>query len=132
MDPWKAFAEFLTGVVDSDVHAPTVHLAGTFESTDELRDLAQRSGRIVADLVGAAQNAGALRQDITAADLPMIFEQLTAVKVEDATRTAELRRRYLALHLDAMRRGDHLSRLDPPGPTEKEIRERWSSAPRRT
>jgi AcrR family transcriptional regulator len=35
-DGWEAFAAFLTGVVEADVHSLTVHLAGTFTPTAEM------------------------------------------------------------------------------------------------
>ena len=80
-------------------------------------------------MVRRAQESGQLRSDVSAADLPMIFEQLSAVRVEDPARTAVLRRRYLALHLDALRldrprrTGDGLPQ---PPPTSAELGERWS------
>jgi AcrR family transcriptional regulator len=123
-DAWEALATFLRGVVDADVHALTTRLAGTFRSTDELRRLAARSSRLVDAVVRRAHEAGRLRPDVTAADLPMLLEQLTAVRVDSPVRTADLRRRYLALHLDALRSGTP-SPLDVPPPTDSELRERW-------
>src|ERR1044071_9545307 len=35
-DGWTAFASFLRGVVDADVHSLTVHLAGTFTPTEQM------------------------------------------------------------------------------------------------
>ena len=126
-DAWGAFVRFVTGVVDSDVHALTVRLGGTFTSTEELRTLAGHSATLVERLVRRAHRAGVLRTDVGAADLPMLFEQLSAVRVQDAERTTELRRRYLALHLHALHTGDGTpGRLPGPGPTAAELSERWS------
>ena len=44
-----------------------------------------------------------LRADIGVADLSLLFEQLQAVEVGDGERSRELRRRHLALLLDALR-----------------------------
>jgi hypothetical protein len=44
-----------------------------------------------------------LREDVVAADLGLLVEQLAAVRVDDATRTDELRSRYLSVLLDALR-----------------------------
>src|SRR5690348_16497722 len=46
---WDAFAMFLRGVVEADVHSLTVHLAGTFTPTAEM----------TADAVRADELAGA-------------------------------------------------------------------------
>ncbi|WP_076261032.1 TetR/AcrR family transcriptional regulator [Intrasporangium flavum] len=124
-DAWTSFEGFVRGVVESDVHALTVRLAGTFRSTPELRTLATRVGELVAALVARAQQAGALRSDVTDTDLPMVFEQLTAVRVDDPARTAQLRRRYLALHLDALRAHGGSATLPDGPPTASELRERW-------
>ncbi|CAN7329581.1 TetR family transcriptional regulator [Terrabacter sp. LjRoot27] len=124
-DAWSSFETFLRRVVEADVHALTVRLAGTFRSTGELRDLAARSGGLVDALVRRAQAAGRLRPDVEAADVPMLLEQLTAVRVEDPERTAALRRRYLGLHLDALR-APGPSVLDATAPTGAELGERWA------
>jgi AcrR family transcriptional regulator len=123
-DPWEAFERFLTGVVESDVHSLSVHLAGTFRSTPQLRRLAAQSTVVVEQLVARAQQTGKLRRDVSAADLPMIFEQLSAVRVEDQDRTTALRRRYLALHLESLRADG--SGLPESPPTSEELGQRWS------
>lgn len=124
-DAWASFASFLQRVVEADVHALTVRLGGTFRSTDELRDLATRGGSLVDALVRRAQATGGLRHDVEAADVPMLLEQLTAVRVDDAERTAALRRRYLGLHLDALRTPVP-SALAVAAPSGSELGERWA------
>jgi len=124
-DAWSAFEAFLGHVVDADVHALTVRLAGTFRSTVELRELAVRGGDLVDELVRRAQATGRLRRDVEAADVPMLLEQLTAVRVDDPERTVALRRRYLVLQLDALRTPQP-STLDATAPTGTELGERWA------
>jgi AcrR family transcriptional regulator len=124
-DPWSSLERFLREVLDADVHALTVRLAGTFRSTDALRDLAGRAGSLVEQLVLRARAAGRLRPDVEPSDVPMILEQLTAVRVDDPERTAALRLRYLGLHLDALRTPDP-SALDAGAPTGSELGERWA------
>ncbi|KRB45166.1 TetR family transcriptional regulator [Terrabacter sp. Root181] len=124
-DPWSSFEIFLRRVVDADVHALTVRLAGTFRSTDDLRDLAVRGGTLVDALVRQARTAGRLRPDVEPSDVPMILEQLTAVRVDDPERTGALRRRYLGLHLDALRTAAPTG-LDASAPTGSELGERWA------
>ena len=85
------------------MHALTVRLAGTFTPTEELHRLAAHSSEVVTAVFERARTAGAIRADLAANDLPMIFEQLTAIQLPDPVRTRELRDRYLVLQLDALR-----------------------------
>jgi AcrR family transcriptional regulator len=124
-DPWKALGRFLRDIVDSDVHSLTVQLAGTFTPTEELGDLAGRAHSLMAKVLERAQAARVVRTGIEVNDLPMLFEQLAAVRVADPQRTADLRRRYLTLHLEALdARGDEGS-LPGSSPTDEELGERW-------
>jgi hypothetical protein len=61
-------------------------------------------------------------------DLALIFEQLAAVRMEEEGRTRELRRRYLALALDALRATQPGSELPGPPPEWEEIGRRWREA----
>jgi AcrR family transcriptional regulator len=122
--PAAAFAEFMRRVVDANSHALTLRLAGTFESTDELRREAARAQELTVQLVERAQTAGALRADVTPEDLSCLFEQLAAIRVGDDERTGELRHRYLALQLDALH-GSHTSELPGRAPSWQEISQRW-------
>jgi AcrR family transcriptional regulator len=119
-----AFAEFMRRVVDANSHALTLRLAGTFESTDELRREAMRAQELTAQLVERAHTAGALRTDVTPEDLSCLFEQLAAIRVGDDERTGELRHRYLALQLDALH-GSQTSELPGRAPSWQEISQRW-------
>ena len=59
----------------------------------------------------------------------MLLEQATAVRVSDPSRTVTLRRRYLALSLEAVRAGGaRAGPADLPGPppTDAELGERWA------
>jgi len=128
-DPWQAFAGFVGAIIDSDVHSLTVHLAGTFVTTDELRLLADRAGTLAVGVFERAQAAGALRADLHSNDLSMLFEQITAIRLGDAERTATLRRRYLALVLDALQPQAATSPLPGPPPGSDELSRRWHPAP---
>jgi AcrR family transcriptional regulator len=122
--PAAAFAEFMSAVVDANTHALTLRLAGTFESTDELRRAAARAEELTAQLLERAQAAGAIRADVTSEDLSCVFEQLAAIRVGDDERTSELRHRYLALQLDGLH-GSHTSELPGRAPSWQEISRRW-------
>jgi len=123
--PWDAFAGFLTGIVESDVHSLTVHLAGTFTPTEELGELVTTANALTTKLMKKTHRAKAVRSDLDINDLPMLFEQMSAVRVRDEERTAELRRRYLALLLDGLRPGASTANLAGSRPTDAELGERW-------
>jgi AcrR family transcriptional regulator len=127
-DPWRAFADFVTEVVDEDVHALTVRLAGTFRPTPELGAQAERATALGAELFRRAEESGALRQGLVVNDVAMVLEQATAIRMADPERTFVLRRRYLALQLEAMRarrpRGGPADLPGPP-PSDAELGQRW-------
>jgi AcrR family transcriptional regulator len=119
-DDWTAFAGFLRGVVDADVHSLTVHLAGTFTPTEEMgADAVTASEQATAlfERARASMRAGANEHDVT-----MLLEMCAAVRVPDAEGTKQLRRRYLALLLDGLRADGE---LPGPPPTAELINWRW-------
>ena len=126
--PWEAFAGFVSGIVEADVHSLTVRLAGTFTPTEELGELAQRANVLTARLFRRTRTAGAVRADLHLNDLPMLFEQLSAIRVDDDDRTAALRRRFLALLLDALRPGAMTAKLPGTPASDAELGERWVPA----
>ena len=127
-DPWQGLVDFLTEIVDEDVHALTVRLAGTFTPTPELGALSQRAIALGSEVFRRAEEAGSLRPGLVFNDLAMVLEQATAIRVGDLERTVVLRRRYLALQLEAMRgRRPRCGGAPLPGPppTDAELGERW-------
>jgi AcrR family transcriptional regulator len=121
-DDWAAFASFLHGVVDADVHSLTVHLAGTFTPTEEMNTDAVRAGELATALFDRARPG--MRAGVVAADVTMLLEMCAAVRVPDAARTSELRRRYLAVLLDGLRAG---AILPGPAPGAAELNWRWGA-----
>lgn len=126
-DGWAALVRFLRGVVEADVHSLTVHLAGTFTSTPEMIAEAIRANGLATDLVARAHDSGRLRRDVVVADITLVLEACAAIRVPDRERTAELRRRYLALTLDGMRRDDAAPLPGPP-PDATELNWRWAQS----
>ena len=120
-DDWMAFATFVQGVVEADVHSLTVHLAGTFIPTAEMNADAARADELANTLFERARPE--MRAEAVPADLTMLLEMCAAVRVPDQARTAELRRRYLAVLLDGLRAGGP---LPEPAPTAAEVNWRWS------
>jgi AcrR family transcriptional regulator len=124
-DPWHAFETFMRRVVEANTHSITVVLAGTFTPTPELYAASERSGALNTALIARTHEAGALRTDITDADLGVLFEQLAAIREGDAARTNDLRQRYLTLFLDGMRVPPATTPLPGEAPTLDERARRW-------
>jgi AcrR family transcriptional regulator len=124
-DPWQAFVDLLRGVVDADVHSLTVYLAGRFTPTPEHRAQAVRAGVLAGEILRRAQESGAVRADIGDTDLPMIYEQLAAIRLGDAGRVRDLRRRYLGVHLAGLRAAT-AGPLSGEAPDQAELGARWN------
>lgn len=108
---------FVRRIVDADVHSLTVHLAGTFTPTAEMDADAARSGVLTDRLFSRARRSGRLRADMVADDLTFLLEGAAAIRLPDETRTAQLRRRYVALFLDALASPEPATLPGPaPGP----------------
>jgi AcrR family transcriptional regulator len=127
-DAWEAFATYMREIVDYDTHSLTIALAGTFAPTEELYHSATRASELAAQVHAKALEAGVLRPDITVADVALLFEQLASIKLGDHERTEQLRHRYLALVLDALRLPPDNRPLPGPPPDDDELRARWSPA----
>jgi AcrR family transcriptional regulator len=123
-DPWAAFAGFLGRVVDADTHSLTLRLAGTFTPTKDLYDDAATAQQLNVALLERTRAAGAVRADLDVNDLSFVFEQVASVRLGDARRTGQLRRRYLALLLDGLRTPSP-GPLPGPPPSWEEIGRRW-------
>ena len=126
-DPWEAFAGFMRRIVDADTHSLTLRLAGTFTPTEKLYRDSERAQELNERLFERTKAAGAIRPDVEVVDATLIFEQLAAVRVEGEERTRQLRRRYLALVLDALRAPPSGSQLPGPPPSWGEIGRRWEA-----
>jgi hypothetical protein len=85
--------------------------------------LAERADQVSRKLFKRVKSE--LRPGVEVHDVSLVFELVAAIGVSDRARTRQLRRRYLALVLDGLRARDR-ARLPGPGPSWKEISERWS------
>lgn len=127
-DGWAGLVAFLGGVVDADVHALTVNLAGTFTPTPEMRQLAVHASEVTGTLVARAHATGRLRADVVTEDIALLLEGCSAIRLPDPGRTAELRRRYLALLVDGLSTAG--GPLPGPPPVRGEWGHRWTSGTR--
>jgi AcrR family transcriptional regulator len=124
-DPWETFATFMKRIVAADTHALTRNLAGRFTPTPELQRAAILADDLNQRLVERAHAAGVLRADVTPDDLTFVFEQVSIVRGPTSERTAQLRARFLTLHLDSLRAPGH-TQLPGPPPTADEQHARWT------
>lgn len=122
--PWDAFTGFLRRIVAANTHGLTVRLAGTFTPSQEQMDLAEQMRSLAIELFERVRSTGLLREDITFLDVEFLLEFLAGVKLGDATRSAELRQRQLAVIIDGLRAGQQTPLPCRP-PTWEEQTERW-------
>jgi AcrR family transcriptional regulator len=111
---WTVFSEFMRQLVDADMHSLTLRLAGTFPSTEELYAKASRGHEILVELFERIRASGAIRADLEVDDIPMLLEQVAAIRLGDESRTHALRHRYLTLILDGLRPGSITLLVPPP------------------
>jgi AcrR family transcriptional regulator len=123
-EPWEAFTGFLRRIVAANTHGLTVRLAGTFVPTAEQLALAEEMQALAIELFERVRATGLLRDDVTYLDIEFLLEFLASVKLGNASRTAELRQRHLAVIIDGLRAG---GRTPLPGqpPTWEEQTQRW-------
>ncbi|MFY1693052.1 TetR/AcrR family transcriptional regulator [Plantactinospora sp. WMMB782] len=100
--PWDAYVACLERVVDGQSQALAQRLAGTFTPTAELSALAKRAGGLAETLFQRVRRSGELRDDISEADVTLLLEMVASIELPGADGGAALRRRYLALLLQAL------------------------------
>jgi len=127
-DGWEAFAAFLTGVVEADVHSLTVHLAGTFTPTPEMGRDAAVAVALGDALLARAIASGRLRSGVVSGDVTLILEGCAAIRMPDRERSRQLRLRFLGLLLDGLRARAG-GGLPGPAPGPAELNWRWEQGP---
>jgi AcrR family transcriptional regulator len=123
-DPWSAYAGCLIRILDGGSQALAQRLAGTFTPTPDLSALAQRAAALADEVHSRAQRQHALREDVSPVDIVLLLETLSAVTLPGADGGHALRRRYLALLLQALR-APGAGPL-PDGPDPSELTGRWN------
>jgi AcrR family transcriptional regulator len=127
-DPWTGLAGFLEWYADSGTLRLQA-LLGSYDPPVELFDLASTANGHLQTIVDRAVSAGAVRPDITGADLTLIATQLGSLTAPDPARASELRHRYLALMLQALALTD-ADRLPGVAPTADELEAPWRDVDR--
>lgn len=124
-DPWEVFAEFMRRALDADTHSLTLHLAGAFTPTEEMWSEGNRASQLTVDFIERVKASGVLRSDFVVGDVSLIFEQLAALNVGSPERSNQLRHRYLAMLLEALRNTSGKP-LPGPAPRWEEISARYA------
>jgi AcrR family transcriptional regulator len=122
-DPWTVFADFMCRLVDADVSALTLALAGKFTPTEDMFALAARTDAELSKRLFPRVKQ-ALRPGLAVQDVWLMLEIVGTIKLADRTRTEQLRRRYLAVILDGLR-AEHTEPIPGPPPRRREVNERW-------
>ncbi len=127
-EPWAVFVGLMEALLDAQTVAITMNLAGTFTPTEELYEMAARSGVLNEQIVQRVKESGDLREDVTQEDLSLILEQVSTIRLGTPERTRELRSRYLALILDGLR-AKGTNPLPGAPPESMELASRWLPRP---
>jgi AcrR family transcriptional regulator len=123
-DPWGAFTEFLRSCVAAGSGALSIRLAGAYTITPDIVAAATAAHHRTQALLDRMRAAKVIRPEIEVGDISLLLEQLQAVRISDAGRTAVLRQRYLTIMLDGLRAGNHAD-LPGPAPDWTEIGRRY-------
>jgi AcrR family transcriptional regulator len=104
-DPWDALVDFLTRAVElmaDDRGVRDVVLSSAL-GREQVRRARDELAEVTVRLLARAQEAGALRPDLTHTDLPVFMVMLGAVAEYGRAEAPELWRRYLRVLLDGLR-----------------------------
>jgi AcrR family transcriptional regulator len=121
-DPWSGFLcylEYVASTMAGDLGLRQMLLFATY-GRDRVACLREQVRPVVDRLVTRAQEAGALRADFSATDVPMLTAMLATVAEYAAPVQPGLWRRYQALILDGLR-PDGATPLAPPALTPMEM-----------
>lgn len=124
-DAWSIYCDCLHRVLDGRSQALAQRLAGTFTPTPSLYELSAATGDRYAELHLRTQRAGALRTDLTTADVVLLLEMLSVIDLPGPGGGDALRRRYLTLMLQSL----HASNTQPlptPPASDGDLAARWN------
>jgi AcrR family transcriptional regulator len=100
---WDAFDDWMHRLVVAGTPALVQRLAGRVAPTPDDAHALARAGQLIERVVDRARASGSLRRGVEAGDVVVILEMVTSLRSDDASHTAQLRRRYLGLMLDGLR-----------------------------
>ncbi|MGI8879148.1 MAG: TetR/AcrR family transcriptional regulator [Jatrophihabitans sp.] len=124
-EPWPEFLGFITAAIAAGAGAMRA-LAGTFDAGPDLSRAAAQMNKAIQQVVRLAQRRGAVREDVTAADITQFFEMLRAIRAGTPQRSDELRQRYLLLFSGALRTVPVRHELTVAAPRWQEVSATWN------
>ncbi len=125
-DPWGAFIDFVVSAMDAGAGSMSA-FAGTFQAGDELNAAGASLSERIDELLTRAQEAGAVRADLTGLDMLQLFEMLRAIRVGTHERSDRLRLRYIEMLTPALRAPVSAPLSEPP-PSWGEVLAMWNPA----
>ncbi|MFJ7497398.1 TetR/AcrR family transcriptional regulator [Streptomyces sp. NPDC097727] len=127
-DPWTALTAFLRAALSSpDTSSLLALIGGRLPATAEIDTADNRLQQALDDLVNAAHRNGALCQDFTSADIPLLLNHLNARLPTTTERATELHLRYLDLILTGLRTPPTTGDRPTSPPDWTELRNLWNA-----
>jgi AcrR family transcriptional regulator len=134
-DPWRALVSYLEYAVNTlaeDVGLRQLMMFATY-GRDQVSYAREQMRPVVSKLVQRAQEAGDLRQDFSATDVPMIAFMLASAAEYASPVQPDLWRRYFALVIDGLRPArDGVSELPVPALTPQQVEQSMRAHGQRT
>ncbi len=122
-DPWEGLCQFMRR--DFELQASDRGLREFMLGRADSAELRRRSGEriqpLVAELVGRARAAGRMRADVGEGDIEIILAMLGGLMDASVRVDPDLWRRYLAMVLDGIQRGEREDRLPGGSPDQYQI-----------
>jgi AcrR family transcriptional regulator len=122
-DPWEGLCQFMQRdfELQSSDRGLREFLLGRAESTELGRRSRERIQPLVTELVERAQAAGRLRADVGQSDIAIILAMLGGLMDASLHVDSNLWRRYLAMILDGIQRGDRHDEIPGKPPDLPEL-----------
>ncbi|MGW5003596.1 TetR/AcrR family transcriptional regulator [Streptomyces hydrogenans] len=126
--PMAALAAFFRGALSSPITGSLLALmGGRLPATEEIDAAEEHLRRALDDLVDAAHGSGALRPDVTPADILLLLNHLNARLPTSNERATELHLRYLDLVLTGLQNPSKPDDRPTTPPDWAELRALWNA-----
>ena len=124
-DAWDVYSRCMRRIVDGQSQALAQRVAGRFRPTPALGRLAREASALANEVHDHTQRAGALRADVSPADIVLILEMISFVDLPGPKHGQRLRHRYLALLLQSLHASGAAALPEKPA-SEADLTARWT------